>query len=470
MAFFSVSGFYISLIIYIATLVIELVSVFLVLRQRGTTYPSVRSSLLGVYALSIAILFLEFTRLIVITPLNQPTPSYSDTFMKLYAGIGVTLVLLVVVLLTLSALGIYLRPKQGGSFDDLFQDILSRKRETAIFFSFLAYVLFSAYVIDFFEPYTVVNARDIFLGLIPSVKYDPVTIGLLAGVLVFFMAYPLPLFFLSARKVPNEQVRRNLTILPLCYMGVGIDLLIVEGYLTEIGITANAIAYLIWGALFSITAVVFSNASTVSSFFDVSPRARTIQTGLSKNPFSERFSKNQNIQQLGNSILLEVDPSIKYEDVVRDFASELISNNYVVFVFTSKGSPVFAALTSLKEVRFYLLSASVSYVKPTSEPYYMLIPQTDFAVLLDALQRTSELAANAKISLIFDNLSDMITNSDFEGSYKFLKRQNEVVNNPAIIKLFLIIEGAQDTKQTNLIKSLFSVHLANDSRGLIREK
>jgi hypothetical protein len=467
----STPGFYVSLIIYFFTLGIEALSVFLVLRQRATTYPSVRTSLLGVYILSIAILFLELSRLFLITPINQSTPAYSDTFMKLYAGIGVTLVLLVVVLLTLSALGIYLRPKQGGSFDDLFQDILSRKRETAIFFSFLAYVLFSAYVIDFFEPYSVVYAKDLFLGPIPSIKYDPVTIGLLAGVLVFFLVYPLPLFFLSARKVPNEQVRRNLTILPLCYMGVGIDLLIVEGYLTEVGITANAVAYLIWGALFSITAVVFGNASTVSSFFDVSPRPRTVQTGLpSKKPFSERFSKNQDINQLGNSILLEVDPAIKYEDVVRDFASELISNNYVVFAFTSKGSPVFASLSSLKEVRFYLLSASVSYVKPTSEPYHMLIPQTDYAVLLDALQRTSELATSAKIGLIYDNLSDMITNSDFESSYKFLKRQNEVVNDPAVIKLFLMIEGAQDTKQTNLIKSLFSVHLANDYRGLVREK
>jgi hypothetical protein len=463
-------GFYVSLVVYFFTLAIELVSVYLVARQRATTYPSVRSSLIGVYILSIAILFLELTRLFLVTPINAAPSSYSGTFMKLYAGIGVTLVLLVVVLLTLSALGIFLRPKQGGSFDDLFQDILSRKRETAIFFSFLAYVLFSAYVIDFFEPYSVVNARDIFLGLIPSVKYDTITIGLLAGVLVFFMVYPLPLFFLSARKIPNDQVRRNLAILPLCYLGVGVDLLIVEGYLTEVGITANAIAYLIWGALFSVTAVVFSNASTVSSFFDVSPRGRTVQAGVSKRPFSERLPKNQDIQQLGNSILLEVDPAIKYEDVVRDFASELIANNYVVFVFTSKGSPVFASLASLKEMRFYLLSASVSYVKSTSEPYHMLIPQTDFAVLLDAVQRTSELAANAKIGLIFDNLSDMITNSDFESAYKFLKRQNELVNDPTVIKLFLMIQGAQDTKQTNLIKSLFSVHMANDSRGLIREK
>ncbi len=455
-------GFYASLVIYCFTLAIEVISVFLVYRQRATTYPSVRTSLLGVYIISIAILFLELTRLFLVTP--------SDTFMIFYAGIGVTLVLLVVVLLTLSALGIYLRPKQGGSFDDLFQDILSRKRETVIFFSFLAYVLFSAYVIDFFERPNVVIARDIFEGPIRSVTYEPITIGLLAGVLVFFMIYPSPLFFLAARKIPNDQVRRNLTILPICYIGIGIDLLIVEGYLTQVGITANAVAYLIWGALFSITAVVFSNASTVSSFFDVSSRGRTVQAGVSKRPFSERLPKNQDILQLGNSILLEVDPAIKYEDVVRDFASELISNNYVVFVFTSKGSPVFAALSSLKEMRFYLLSASVSYVKPTSEPYHMLIPQTDFAVLLDAVQRTSELAANAKIGLIFDNLSDMITNSDFEGTYKFLKRQNEVVNDPTVIKLFLMIKGAQDVKQTNLIKSLFSVHLANDSRGLTREK
>src|SRR5487761_1695124 len=208
-------GFYASLVIYCFTLAIEVISVFLVYRQRATTYPSVRTSLLGVYIISIAILFLELTRLFLVAP--------SATFMILYAGIGVTLVLLVVVLLTLSALGIYLRLKQGGSFDDLFQDILSRKRETAIFFSFLAYV------IDFFEPCRVVIATVIFEGPIPSVTYEPITIGLLAGVLLFFMIYPSPLFFLAARKIPNDQVRRNLTILPICYIGIGIDLLIVEG-------------------------------------------------------------------------------------------------------------------------------------------------------------------------------------------------------------------------------------------------
>ena len=455
-------GFYVPLFVYTFTLAIELLSVFLVYRQRATTYPSVRTSLLGVYIISIAVLFLDYARL-----LRQPP---SQAFMRFYAGTGVTLVLLVVVLLTLSALAIYLRPKQGASFGDLFRDILSRKREAAIFFSFLAYVLLSAGIIDFFEPYKVVMVKDLFGNHVPSVAYDPVTIGLLGGVLAFFMVYPTPLFFLAARKIPNETVKRNLTILPICYVGVGVDLLILEGYLAEVGITANALVYVIWGALFSVTAIVFSNASTVSSFFDVSSRDRSVQIGVSKRAFSERLSKNQDLLKLGNSILLEVDPAIKYEDVVRDFAGELTGNNFVVFVFTSKGSPIFASLSSLKDIRFYLLSANVSYVKATTEPYHMLIPQTDFAVLLDAVQRTSELSSNAKIALIFDNLSDMITNSNFEGAYKFLKRQNEVVSDPNVIKLFLMIKGAQDIKQTNLIKSLFPVHMANDSRGLTRDK
>jgi hypothetical protein len=455
-------GLYVPLFVYSFTLAIELVSVYLVYRQRATTYPAVRSSLLGVYIISIAVVCLDYARLLLENP--------SDAFMKLYAAAGVTLVLFVVVLLTLSALAIYLRPKQGASFDDLFQDILSRKRETAIFFSFLAYVLFAAYVIDFFEPYRVVQVKDLFGNTVPSVAYDLLTIALLGGVLIFFAAYPTPLFLLTARKLPNQSVRRNLTILPICYIGVGVDLLVLEGYLAEVGVTANAVVYLIWGALFSITAVVFSNASTVSSFFDVSARESTMQVGVSKRAFSERLPRNQDLQQLGNSILLEVDPAIKYEDLVRDFAAELFSNNFVVFAFTSRGSPIFAALSSLKDIRFYLLSPNVSYVKPTSEPYHMLIPQADFAVILDSVQRTSELSANAKIGLIFDNLSDMITNSDFEGLYKFLKRQNEVVNDPNVVKMFIMIKAAQDMKQTNLIKSLFPVQLVNDSRGLAREK
>lgn len=455
--------------IYTFTLAIELLSVFLVYRQRATAYPSVRASLLAVYGISILIIALEFVRLF----------TSSIIYMKLYAASGLTLLLLVVILLTLAALAIYLRPKQGGNYDDLFQDIVSRKRESIIFFAFLAFVLYTAYYIDFFEPYRITTANDLFGNQILTVTYNADAFALLGGVLIFFMAYPSPLFFLTARKIANEQVKRNLMILPLCWIGIGVDLFVFNGYFSAHNISANAIIYLIWGALFSITAVVFSNASTVSSFFSLSARGKgghgeETVTGapLSKHPFSDRLAKNQDVMtELGNSILFEVDPAIKYEDAVRDFAAELIANDYVVFVFTSKGSPVFSALSkSLKEVRFYLLTASVSYVKPTAEPYHMLIPQSDFAVMLDAVTKTSELASSAKIGLIFDNLSDMITNSDFDSSYKFLKRQNEVVSEPSVTKLFLLIKGAQDSKQVNLIRSVFPAQVSSYPTGIKREK
>jgi hypothetical protein len=397
--------------------------------------------------------------------------------MILYAATGLSLLFLVVILLTLAALAIYLRPKQGGNYDDLFKDILSKRREAIIFFAYVALVLFTAFYIDVFEPYAISQAHDLFGNSILTVTYSPATFGLLAAILIFFLIYPVPLFFITARKIANEQVKRNLMILPLCFVGIGADLLVIQGYLSYIGISASAIVYLIWGGLFSVTAVVFSNASTVSSFFDVSVRTRSAtstQVGVSAKPFSNRLGRNQDLEQLGNSILLDVDPSIKYEDAIKDFATELMSNNYVVFVFTSKGSPIFSALSGVKEARFYLLSASVSYVKPTSNPYHMMIPQSDFAVILDAIQttvqRTVEQASSAKIGFIFDNLSDMITNSDFDSSYKFLKRQNEAINDPNILKLFILIKGAQDVKQVNLIKSVFPVQLGIDSSGLKREK
>lgn len=464
------SDIYGPLSIYLFTLFIELLSVFLVYRQRATAFPSVRASLLGVYIMSILILALEFARLLL--PDQSTSNAFSVNFMVFYAASGITLVLLVGLLLTISALAIYLRPKQGGGFSDLFKDLLQRRRETIIFFGYVVYIVFTAIFIDGFRPYSVILENDLpFGGTLLSIKYQSSAIGLLGIVLIFFMVYPSPLFFLSARKIKNDQVKRNLMILPLCYIGVGADLLILQGYLTNTGYTANAIVYLIWGILFAITAVVFSNASTVSSFFDVSPRAGGAPAvGPTKKPFTERLLRTRGLEELGNSLLLEVDPSLKYEDVVRDFAVETMADNTVVFVFTSRGSPVYAALSKIKEVRYYLLSGTVSYVKPTSDPFHMLIPQSDFAIILDAIQKTSELTENAKIGLIFDNLSDMILNSDFDSSYKFLKRQNEVVNDPRVTKLFLLVRGAQDAKQVNLIKSIFPVQLVSDSQGLQRVK
>lgn len=454
--------------IYTVTLAINFLSLLLVYRQRVVAYPSVRMSLLCVYLLSIVILVLEFGRL----ALHQDkADSFSMSFMmKLYAPVGITVVLLVVILLTVSALGIYLKPRTGGSFGNLFRELLKRKRESIIFFAFTIYVAFSVYVIDVFQPYRVELLQDLFAGKILSIVYQPVTIALLGGVLAFFLVYPTPLFFLTARKIADKYVRRNLMILPICYVGVGADLLALQGYLTDTGVSANAVVYLIWGALFAITALVFRNASVVSSFFEVNPQEPKAGEEAPSLPFSKRLPLDQDLMQLGNSILLEVDPTISYEEIVRDFSTELMSNGYLVFVFTSKGTPIFSALSRLHDMRFYILSASVSYMKPTEDPLHVLIPQADFAMLLDAVQKTSELAFSARIAMIFDNLSDMMIDSDFDSLYKFLKRQNEAVNDPRVTRLFLMIKGAQDARQVNLIKSLFPVHLVNNSEGLRREK
>ena len=79
--------------IYLFTLFIELLSVFLVYRQRATAFPSVRASLLGVYILSILILALEFARLLL--PDQSTSNPFSVDFMLFYAASGITLVLLV---------------------------------------------------------------------------------------------------------------------------------------------------------------------------------------------------------------------------------------------------------------------------------------------------------------------------------------------------------------------------------------
>ncbi|MDA4118258.1 MAG: DUF835 domain-containing protein [Thaumarchaeota archaeon] len=169
---------------------------------------------------------------------------------------------------------------------------------------------------------------------------------------------------------------------------------------------------------------------------------------------------------LGRNVLLEVDPAARYEKVIKAFALEWISEEYVIFTFTSKGSPVYVALSDVLGSRFYTLSEKVSYPRPGSTQYEVLVPRNDHSILLNVLDKTLKTNPNLKMAVVFDSVSDVILSSSFESAYKFLKQANELVGSSGKTAIFLITKAAHSERESNIVRSLFPNQLSYDSRGL----
>ena len=164
-------------------------------------------------------------------------------------------------------------------------------------------------------------------------------------------------------------------------------------------------------------------------------------------------------------MLLEADPAANYERAIRDFAQEMISSGRVVFVFTSKGSPVHMLLRQLTGIHFFVLS-DVSYPKASGAPLEVSVPRNDHSVLLNVMDEAVTKTPEPRKAIVLDNISSMILDAGFQETYKFLRQVNEIVSHGDVNSLFLVLSKAHDEKTMNLIKNLYSGQLVFDSSGL----
>jgi hypothetical protein len=159
---------------------------------------------------------------------------------------------------------------------------------------------------------------------------------------------------------------------------------------------------------------------------------------------------------LGKEYLLEVNPSVRYEDSIRNLALELGTRQYLLFAFTSKGSPVYNSLSKLENVRFFTMTSKVSYPKPGELPTEVLVPSSDQSVLLNVLDKAITTNPNLKFGVVFDSITDLILSSGLETTYKFLKQVNEMASSHALTAVFLVTSGAHSEREVSIVKSLFS--------------
>jgi hypothetical protein len=385
--------------------------------------------------------------------------------MLIYTDISTSLVLANALLLGIAAVATYLRPT-GISFKALFLDVVNNHIKHGMIFTVYAFlIIFSDLYLFLFTPYTINHdAYNLWGVALPSTSFHFNYLGILLAILVYFLAYPTVLLLLAAKKVSNRAIKRSLFILGICWAGIAFDFVIFDGFVWISGTDANDLMFLVFSSVFSVTAIIFRKASTLAGFFDAKVHDK-IQDQAASYPFSRRMGVDSTYLE-GKSFLVEIEPSNPYEGMVRDFVMECLSQNRLVFVFTSKGSPVYKALAKNADVKFYILSTDVSYPKPTDLANEILVPQNDYAVLLDLLSKTVSSTSGTEIAFVFDNVSDMILSAGFENCYKFVKQANEIMTEQRIVAIFLMTLGAHDEKIVRIIKSLYANHLVDETSGL----
>jgi hypothetical protein len=438
------------------TFVITAVSVYYVYKQQPSQYPYVKGLLIAVHFLFEGVIILEFLRNFVSPSLTDPNTIF---FMDLYTLIASSFILWDVVLLTGIAYSVYFRPG-GLGFRGRLKAIFFRRPNGFIFLGFILFTALTDGYLIITTPYSIQHLQTLGGVITTSTAFQPFFLALSVGDLIFFFGYPSSLLILAAGGAKDKAVRNALVILPICWTGIGADLLIVNGFLITLGFDFTYLGYILAAVAFAVTASIFRRASLLSSFFEPVPQVVPVTS-----PFSKRVA-TPGVSFEGTRSLLEVDPSSNYEDVVKDFSIEQIPHGALVFVFTSRGSPVFNSLYDRVGVRFYVMTSKVSYPKPTELQNEVLVPQNDQAVLLDLIDKTVVSTAEGKASVIFDSISDLILYLGFEGSYKFIKQANEILSLPKVSGLFLLTSGAHEDKILSLIRSLFPNHLLYDARGL----
>jgi hypothetical protein len=428
----------------ILTLVFTGLSGYYVYRQNTTLYGEVKVLLIWVHIFFGGVMILEFLRNFIL----------SSLFIGVYTVLGTSFILWDVLLLMTVGAAVYLKP-EGKGIRNLLLVIIRQRAVGSVYLAIFAFTFAIDAYLAIFQPFTVVPVINIVGISVNSTSFSTPYLALILIVLLLFLTFPTSLFLTARSKTKDRQVRRALLLLPIVWSGIGLDLVIFNGFLLSQGKDWVAIGYFFASVAFAITATIFRRASLLSGFFG--PISGS-QIGKPVFPFTQSLGI-QSSTMIGRTFLFELDPSYNYEQVVDDFAIEMLSNKALVFAFTSKRSPIYNSLSRIKGVRFYTLTSSVSYPRATDVPDEILVPQNDQAILLDIIQKTISSDPEAKIGLIYDNISDLVLSSSLENAYKFLKQANEIIDLNRVASLFLFTASAHDERTTNLIKSLFTNHI-----------
>ena len=164
---------------------------------------------------------------------------------------------------------------------------------------------------------------------------------------------------------------------------------------------------------------------------------------------AEKFSRQLGIEHsklTGKKLLLEVDPSTRYERFVRDFALESAAHGETVIVVTKRGSAIRQVLEGVKDVE-------IADFNPT----FML------SSILEKYQARP-------VSLVYDSLTDLALSTTPQAAYNFASNAIELMVSSMTTAVFLLSPTAHDSRDVSSLKGLFSNQATYTEQGATHVK
>lgn len=416
----------------------------MVLRQHGVGFREARKVLILVYFISIILISLEFLKL----------NSTDYGLMDLYTLGNFALAAIDAFCLTIVAAAIYLRTPDKG-ISRMLYDIFKRRNHATIIICYGLYIVATATYLFLFHPYTIDTVKDLWGIARASPEFNFTFALSLIPLLMFLLVYTVPLLIKASRQQQSKEMKSSLILLAASWAAVSTIFVVFDAFNFELSIDTHGLMYFSFSIIFAFSAIAFNRSSTLLEFVSSKPN---VEAKAVSKQFTKRVGESLEFLR-GKSFLLDVEPSVPYERVVREFCDEFSSNNHVVFVFTYANSTIHKILSGNSSLRFFIGTNSVSYPKQANKTNEVLIPQDDSAIYLDLFSKTIESSKGGGIVFVFDSISDMLVSSGFEPTYKFLKSANEVLAVTNVTSLFLMTEGIHDPKVVATVKSLFPNHM-----------
>jgi len=171
------------------------------------------------------------------------------------------------------------------------------------------------------------------------------------------------------------------------------------------------------------------------------PRPRKPAEQPRKAKFSGQFGIDHGTL-IGRKILLEFDPSMPYQTVVKDFALECTSNKEAVIILTPAGSVVEQAVSGDEDVKIINLTHDLMVS----------------SILEDYQERP--------LNMVYDSLTDLALSADPRTAYRFTLNALRQLSDPKVTVVFLLNPSAHEPKDVNSIRGLFSNQVVYGKEGM----
>jgi hypothetical protein len=149
---------------------------------------------------------------------------------------------------------------------------------------------------------------------------------------------------------------------------------------------------------------------------------------------------------VGRKILFEFDPSTPYQNAIRDFALECVSNRETIIVLTPSSSVIHQTIENEKRVKVINLAHDT-----------MLSP-----ILDDHPDRP--------LNLVYDSLTDLALSADSRTAYGFAANSIRQLSDPRVTAIFLLNPSAHEPKDVSSLRGLFSSLITYGKEGMTSVK